>query len=159
RPARMLSLTGKASRGSSPHPLPPAARWRGTRTMELARNLKTDSVSRLQPTEARKVAPAQTVAEAVALMRRYKVGCLLVCEGRKWAGIFPERALPRRVLAPGLPLTVPVSACLTPVPVTVGPKESISTAIRRMEEGGYRHLPVVDASGVPLGVLSAKRVI
>ena len=127
--------------------------------MELARNLRTDSVSRLQPTDARKVAPTQTVAEAVALMRRYKVGCLLVCEGKKLVGIFTERDLLRRVLAAGHPLTGAVGSFMTDDPVTVGPKESISTAIRRMEEGGYRHLPVVDAAGAPLGVLSAKRVI
>ena len=127
--------------------------------MELARNLKTDSVSRLHPTEPRKVAPAQTVAEAVALMRRYKVGCLLGCEGRKVVGIFTERDLLRRVLAASRPLTEPVSSCMTPDPVTVNPKESISAALRRMEEGGYRHLPVVDHAGQAVGVLSVKRIV
>jgi CBS domain-containing protein len=28
-----------------------------------------------------------------------------------------------------------------------------------MEEGGYRHLPVVDQAGRPLGVLSVKRIV
>jgi len=28
-----------------------------------------------------------------------------------------------------------------------------------MEEGGYRHLPVVDVTGKPLGVLSVKRIV
>ena len=127
--------------------------------MELARNLKTDSVSRLHPTPPLMVAPAQTVAEAVALMRRHRVGCLLVCEGSHLVGIFTERDLLRRVLAPGQPLTVPVSACMTADPVTVSPKESISAALRRMVEGGYRHLPVVDRGGLALGVLSVKRII
>ena len=127
--------------------------------MELARNLKTDSVSRLQPTEPRMVAPEQTVAEAVALMRQHRVGCLLVCEGDTLVGIFTERDLLRRVLAASRPLTEPVSSCMTPDPVTVNPKESVSAALRRMEEGGYRHLPVVDATGKPLGVLSVKRII
>jgi CBS domain-containing protein len=127
--------------------------------MELARNLKTDSVSRLQPTQPRTVSPTQTVAEAVALMRHHKVGCLLVCEGPRLVGIFTERDLLRRVLAAGQPLSVPVGACMTPDPVTVNPKESISAAIRRMEEGGYRHLPVVDHGGQPVGVLSVKRIV
>jgi CBS domain-containing protein len=127
--------------------------------MELARNLKTDSVSRLQPTEPRMVAPSQTVAEAVALMRQHWVGCLLVCEGDTLVGIFTERDLLRRVLAAGRPLTEPVSSCMTLDPVTVNPKESISAALRRMEEGGYRHLPVIDHAGQPVGVLSAKRIV
>ena len=127
--------------------------------MELARNLKTESVSRLHPTEIRQVSPVQPVADAVALMRQHRVGCLLVCEGDKLVGIFTERDLLRRVLAQGKPLTIPVSSCMTPDPVTVHPKESISAAIRRMEEGGYRHLPVVDEAGQPLGVSSVKRIV
>lgn len=127
--------------------------------MELARNLKVDSVSRLHPTAPLRVAPAQTVAEAVRLMREHRVGCLLVCEGERLVGVFTERDLMRRVLAAGMPTTTPVAECMTPDPVTVGPKEPVGAAVRRMEEGGYRHLPVVDESGRPLGVLSVKRIV
>jgi len=127
--------------------------------MDLARNLKIDSVSRLQPTPPLQVGPHQTVAEAVALMRQERVGCLLVCEGRRLVGIFTERDLLRRVLAPGKPLTLTVGQCMTPDPVTVHPKDSIGAAIRRMEEGGYRHLPVVDEKARPVGVLSVKRIV
>jgi CBS domain-containing protein len=128
--------------------------------MDLARNLKIDSVSRLQPTAPRQVAPTQTVAEAIALMRREVVGCLLVVDkGQKVVGIFTERDLMRRVLAPGKPLSLSVAACMTPNPVTVNPKDPIGVAVKRMEEGGYRHLPVIDESGRPLGVLSVKRIV
>jgi CBS domain-containing protein len=48
---------------------------------------------------------------------------------------------------------------MTANPVVVHPKESIATAVRRMEEGGYRHLPVVDPAGQPVGVLSVKRIV
>jgi signal-transduction protein with cAMP-binding, CBS, and nucleotidyltransferase domain len=127
--------------------------------MELARNLRVDSVSRLYLTPPWGVAPEQTVAEAVARMRQHQVGCVLVCRAEELLGIFTERDLLRRVLAAGQPLTLPVSACMTPNPIVVDPKESISTAIKRMEEGGYRHLPVVDPLGRPLGVLSVKRIV
>ncbi len=127
--------------------------------MDLARNLKIDSVSRLHPTPPRQVGPSQPVAEAVAIMRHERVGCLLVCEGQRVVGIFTERDLMRRVLAAGNPLTTPVRDFMTPNPVVVHPKDPISTAIRRMEEGGYRHLPVVDERGRPVGVLSVKRIV
>jgi CBS domain-containing protein len=127
--------------------------------MDLAKNLKIDSVSRLHPTPPRQVAPHQTVSEAVALMRQESVGCLLVCEGRKVVGIFTERDLMRRVLAEGKPLSLTVRECMTPDPVTVHPKDPITAAVRRMEEGGYRHLPVVDEKGRPVGVLSVKRIV
>ena len=127
--------------------------------MDLAKNLKIDSVSRLHPTAPRRVDTNQTVAEAVELMREEQVGCLLVCTGGRLAGIFTERDLMQRVLAPGKPLTTPVSECMTPNPVVVHPKEPIASAVRRMEEGGYRHLPVVDEAGRPVGVLSVKRIV
>jgi len=78
--------------------------------MELARNLKVDSVSRLRPTAPLRVSPEQSVAEAVALMRQKKVGCVLVCRGTSLVGIFTERDLMRRVLAAGLPLSLPVAS-------------------------------------------------
>jgi CBS domain-containing protein len=127
--------------------------------MDLARNLKIDSVSRLNPTPPLRVRPDQTVAEAVDLMRRESVGCLLVCEGDRIVGILTERDLLRRVFAAGQPLSVPVADCMTPDPVVVRRKESIGAAARRMEEGGYRHLPVVDETGRPAGVLSVKRIV
>ncbi len=127
--------------------------------MELARNLKVESVCRLRPGPPRHIAPDRPVAEAVALMRRHRVGCLLVCQGERLVGIFTERDLMRRVLAAGCSLAAPVGLYMTPDPVTVGPKEPINLALKYMEEGGYRHLPVVDARGQPLGVLSIKRVV
>ncbi len=127
--------------------------------MELAKNLRVESVSRLGPPPPRSVSPQQTVAEAVALMRRDNIGCLLVCEGEKLVGIFTERDLLRRVLAAGKPLSLAVADCMTPEPVTVSPSASIRTAVRLMEEGGYRHLPVVDEVGRPVGVLSVKGIV
>jgi signal-transduction protein with cAMP-binding, CBS, and nucleotidyltransferase domain len=128
--------------------------------MQLSRNLKAESVSRLHPTPPWRVRPEQTVAEAVALMRQQRVGCVLVCrDDGHLVGIFTERDLMRRVLAVGLHLDVPVALCMTRDPVVVCPKEPIGAAVRRMEEGGYRHLPVVDQAGRPLGVLSVKRIV
>lgn len=127
--------------------------------MDLAKNLKIDSVSRLTTSPLLQVGPARAVAEAAALMRREQVGCVLICEGEKLVGIFTERDLMRRVMAAGKPLTVPVSECMTPGPVVVHPKDPIAAAVRLMETGGYRHLPVVDESGRPVGVLSVKRIV
>jgi CBS domain-containing protein len=127
--------------------------------MDLAKNLKIDSVNRLHPTPPLQVRPDQPVADAVELMRRDRVGCVLVTSGSKLLGIFTERDMLRRVLAVGKPLTTPVSECMTPDPMVVHPKEPISAAVRRMEVGGYRHLPVVDEAGGPVGILSVRRIV
>jgi CBS domain-containing protein len=127
--------------------------------MELARNLKVDSVSRLRPSPALRLAPEQTLEQAVRLMKQHRVGCVLVCRGDELVGIFTERDLMRRVLAAGLPLSTCLEECMTIAPVVVRPKDSVATAVRHMEVGGYRHLPVVDEAGRPLGILSVKRIV
>lgn len=92
-------------------------------------------------------------------MRQKKVGCVVVCREQKLVGILTERDLMRRVYAHGLPLTTPVSSCMTPDPVTVSEKEPIRSAIDCMQRGGYRHLPVVDERQNLVGILSIKRIV
>jgi CBS domain-containing protein len=127
--------------------------------MDLPKTLKIDSVSRLHLSVPLRIAPSHTIAEAVKLLREAKVGCAMVCAGEKIEGILTERDLLRRVLAKGKPLTLPVSECMTANPTVVHRKEPIGAAIRRMEEGGYRHLPVVDEAGHLVGVLSVKSIV
>lgn len=127
--------------------------------MELARNLKVESVSRLRPTTAWCLQADQSVADAVALMRRERIGCVLICQADRLVGIFTERDLIRRVLADRRPLSLPLTQCMTIDPVVVQPGEPIGVAVRRMQQGGYRHLPMVDAEGRPVGVLSVKRIV
>lgn len=127
--------------------------------MDLAKNLKIDSVSRLNPADALRVTPSQSVAAAADLMRQKGVGCVLVCDGDEVVGILTERDLLRRVFAAGKPLTSTVAECMTPHPVVVSLKEPVGSVLRRMEEGGYRHLPVVDEAGRPVGMLSVKRIV
>ncbi|HEY1188310.1 MAG TPA: CBS domain-containing protein [Gemmata sp.] len=131
----------------------------GLYPMELSRNLKVDSVSRLDPSPPRRVEVDATVAGAVEEMRAGNVGCLLVTEHGRVVGVFTERDLLTRVLAPGKGLDTPLRLCMTAPAVTVSPKDSVRTAIKRMQGGGYRHLPVVDEAGRPVGVLSARRVV
>lgn len=127
--------------------------------MELSRNLKIDSVARLGPTQPQAIDAGRPVRDAVDQLRAANVGCLLVTRAGKLVGLFTERDLLTRVLAVGLPLSVPLTECMTPDPVTVGMQDSVRTAVQRMEAGGYRHLPVIDEAGRPVGVLSAKRIV
>lgn len=128
-------------------------------SLELSRNMRAESVSRLDPTPPLEVAVSSSVGEAVDALRGGKVGCLLVTERGRVVGVFTERDLLTRVLAPGRSLETTMRAVMTPAPVTVTPRDSVRTAIKRMQRGGYRHLPVVDDAGGPVGILSARRVV
>jgi len=127
--------------------------------MELARNLRVDSVSRLEPTPPHRIEADKLVKDAVNIMRTEGIGCLLVCQNGKLVGVFTERDLMCRVLGVGKALTLTIGEVMTPTPVTVSAKDSIRVAIRKMQHGGYRHLPVVDEENRPTGVLSVKRIV
>ncbi|QVL33462.1 CBS domain-containing protein [Telmatocola sphagniphila] len=127
--------------------------------MELTRNLRVDTVSRLDPTPPRQIEVTRPVSEAVTLMRQERVGCILVCEKGRLVGLFTERDLLNRIMGTGRPLTVTMDDCMTPTPVTVHRRDSIRTAIKKMQGGGYRHLPVVDDNNIPVGILSVKRIV
>lgn len=127
--------------------------------MDLARNLIIESVSRLNPRAPVTATAGQTAAEAAALMRDNHTGCVLVCDGGKLAGIFTERDLVLKVMAKGRPLTTPLRECMTPQPATVQAKEPIGVALRKMQAGGYRHLPVVGEDGKPVGYITVNRII
>jgi CBS domain-containing protein len=137
------------------NPLPPLSLY----SMELSRNLRVDSVARLQPAPPLALDDHEPVSAAVDALRREQTGCLLVTRQGQLVGLFTERDLLTRVLAADLPGSVPMAECLTPNPVKVSPKDSIQTAIERMEKGGYRHLPVVDEMNRPVGILSAQRIV
>jgi CBS domain-containing protein len=73
-------------------------------------------------------------------------------------GIFTERDLLVRVVATGRnPAETRLADVMTTDIETIGGDESIEEAIRRMDEGAFRHLPVVDSERV-LGVLSVRDI-
>jgi CBS domain-containing protein len=106
------------------------------------------------------VAPTATVAEAIDLMRRQSVGCVLVVDRGRLAGIVTERDVLRKVLARGGASPAgPVTTIMTADPVVVRTRDSLGSLFRRMYEGGFRHLPVLDDNDGLLGTISIKRVV
>jgi len=102
-------------------------------------------------------APATiTVEEAARLMKRSRVGALMVVEGQKLVGIFTERDALYKVVAQGLNAqSTFVSAVMTPDPQTIHPDKPFVDALHLMHESGYRHIPVVE-DGRPIGMVSAR---
>lgn len=101
-------------------------------------------------------APGESVREACRRMAANCCGHVLVCDGDRLVGIFTERDLLTRVVAAGHdPARFPVEKAMTPNPVTIGADAPIREAIRVMDEGSFRCLPVVEG-GRLVGVLTAR---
>jgi CBS domain-containing protein len=99
--------------------------------------------------------PDATVKEACRRMREHRVGAVLVtAKDHRLMGIFTGRDAVHRVLAEGKSAArTELSAVMTPNPTTMPSGKTAIDALRLMEDGRYRHLPIVD-DGKVIGVVS-----
>jgi len=102
-------------------------------------------------------APSQTlVSKAAKLMATKNVGAVMVVDEERLVGIFTERDIVVRVVAPGLDArTTRLADVMTAEPQTVDPDQPFGYALFVMHEKGFRHLPVVEG-GRPIGIVSSR---
>ena len=103
------------------------------------------------------LSPDATLADAVRLMREHHVGCVLAVEHDRLVGILTERDLLLKLETIDLSRTV--RELMTPDPEVLQPDDPIVYALHRMAVGGYRHVPLVDDAGRPVGILSVKELV
>ncbi|PEQ12893.1 hypothetical protein B2G71_08610 [Novosphingobium sp. PC22D] len=104
-------------------------------------------------------APGTTIAEAARLMAEHDVSTLPIRDGERLVGIITDKDLRRRVLAPGLDTAKPVAQVMTPSPVTIVEDAPVLTALVAMAERHIHHLPVTDASGRLVAVVSSNDIL
>jgi CBS domain-containing protein len=99
--------------------------------------------------------PETSVKHACECMRERGVGAVLVIDhSGRLVGIFTGRDAVCRMLAEGKSSTSTILAkVMTRNPETMLPGNTTIDALRRMQDGGFRHLPVVD-NGTLLGIVS-----
>jgi CBS domain-containing protein len=100
-----------------------------------------------------------SVREAASLLRQFHVGDLVVTDERGGqrvpVGIVTDRDITIEVVAMGVnPESVTVGEVMGPDLVAAGDAESVYDVIERMRSNGIRRLPVVDAHGGLIGILS-----
>lgn len=130
--------------------------------MDLRSYLQQENVKSVGHRPTVSVGPDATVEQAIELMQARRVGCLLVIgSDDELAGIFTERDVLRKVLAAqaSAVLSDTVATVMTASPVTVRTDDSLALLFRRMFDGGFRHMPLLDADDRLLGTVSIKRVV
>ena len=103
--------------------------------------------------------PEKSVRAVAAHMKAHGAGAVLVVSEADGAlvGICTERDLNFKVLAEGLdPNSTRVGEVMTADPLVVAHDRPFGHALHMMYEGGFRHMPVVDPVGRPIGVISAR---
>jgi len=100
--------------------------------------------------------PGATVRNAARAMRERQVGAVLVTTNDRLNGIFTERDMVNRVVADGRdPDHTTLADVMTMNPDTIAPATTAIEALRLMDDGGYRHLPIVDRGRV-VGIVSRR---
>jgi CBS domain-containing protein len=111
-------------------------------------SLAETRVAALMSTQPATVAPATPIAEAARLLRARRISSLLVVEDGRLLGILTVRDLANRVLAEGLDPALPVSAAMTPDPVTLPPDAIGSDVLHTMVERRIGHVPIMGPGGL-----------
>ncbi len=100
------------------------------------------------------VAPTMTVTEAVDEMNRHRIGCIVVLEDGRLAGIFTERDVLRRVVGESLdPKRAQVKDVMTASVITITPETMVDETMTLFLEKRCRHLPVMQ-DGRLVGLIS-----
>lgn len=110
------------------------------------------------------VLPTATVAEAAALMRRHHVGTVVIVDAQgaqgKPVGIVTDRDIVVEVVAAGVdPGKLAVGEITQRPLITLSADAASSHAVREMATNGVRRMPVVDARGALVGIVSLDDVL
>lgn len=107
------------------------------------------------------ISPDDSGAAASALMLTNRIGCLPVVEGKRVVGIVTASdllAAEVRAAAPAPSVDMPISRVMTPRPITVRENQPLVEAICLMADHHFRHVPVTDAHGTLVGMISDRDV-
>jgi CBS domain-containing protein len=128
---------------------------------QLEGALLSDTVKLLAPSQPICLTAQATVHEALAQMvaRRRAAVVIVDAEGRL-TGIFTERDVLTRVVGQGRdPRRTLLAEVMTPEPEALSPNDRICYVINRMNNAGYRTVPLVDADRRPIGIVTVNDVV
>lgn len=123
---------------------------------EKAKDILVEEIMTRNPRAASSDITAQSAAK---LMRQEDVGSLIILEDGAAIGMVTEKDLVQKVVAEGRsPSKVRIAAIMSTPLITIGPKESVSDAAKRMANLRLRRLPVLK-DGRLVGVLTENDVL
>jgi len=116
-------------------------------------DLRNEKVRAVAQHEPRPVAPGTPLRDALSHMRADGGDALLVTENGRLTGILTERDVLTRILGQDVDESRPVSEFMTSEPHTLSAEATLLEAMKAMESGHYRNLPLVDDAGQVVGML------
>jgi CBS domain-containing protein len=110
--------------------------------------------------EAVCVRPGATVRSAIDDMNEHRVGCVLVEERGRLVGVFTERDVLRKIAPGGIDIDrTLVAEVMTRDPECLTLDDGVAYALNKMSVGGFRHVPLVDHEGRPVGIVAMRDIV
>lgn len=112
-------------------------------------------ISDVMTPNPRTVTPAETLQLAAQAMDELNVGVLPVCESGRLIGMLTDRDIVIRSISAGQdPRTATVADAMTASVQSLRKDAAIADAVKLMEAHQLRRLPVTDADGAVVGIVS-----
>ncbi|HEY3195060.1 MAG TPA: CBS domain-containing protein [Candidatus Dormibacteraeota bacterium] len=105
------------------------------------------------------VDPKTRLAEVARRMRIDDSDSVAVMSQDRLVGIITERDLVRAIADGVNPAQTAADVIMSADPATVSADEDVDVVAVKMMRLGIRHLPVVDANGSPVGLVSARNLV
>jgi len=126
---------------------------------EIEERLLRDRIHMLPPAAPLIVESTATVAEVLDRLVSHSVGCAIVVEEGRLAGVFSERDVLLKLGTQTASLRdKPISDFMTVAPETLEEQDKIAFALHKMDVGGYRHLPIMK-DGAVSGIISIRDIL
>jgi CBS domain-containing protein len=128
---------------------------------DVERSLMEEQIKCLQPVEPLTVDLNTTLKQAIQIMRKKHIGCVVVTDDAgKLAGILTERDLLQKVAGQNLDHSqCRVEDFMSPAPESSKSEHPLAYALQRMIISDIRYLPLVDENDRPEGIISSRDVI
>ncbi|WP_254509941.1 CBS domain-containing protein [Anatilimnocola floriformis] len=126
--------------------------------VELA--LLTDRISQFEGKRPLLISASLPVREAIKLLALNNIGSMLVIDKGEMVGIFTERDVLLKV-ADNLAEfgDKPVRQFMTSQVESLPTTAKVAFALHRMDLGGYRHVPILNENGRPVGIFSIREML
>lgn len=97
---------------------------------------------------------------ALEILQGKEQNCILIVENNILKGIITERDILLKVTGKGFDLDlVTVDEFMTETPEYLSPEDPLAYALNKMHVGGFRHVPIVNDSMEPVGLISISNII
>jgi CBS domain-containing protein len=121
--------------------------------------LLIDRITDLKPKTPVTVEASTSLGDTLRTLVEKKIGSVLVVDEGELVGIFSERDALMRVGESASEFSDrPIRELMTPNPRTLLADAKVAFAVRTMDVGGHRHVPIVNGEGEADGMVSVRDI-